>query len=616
LFPRTALTLGVACGVLLGASAQAADDSAGALAKKPNIIWLLLDACRAENLSCYGYERATSPNIDQLAERGVLFERNFAQSHCTNWSVSSYLTGRYFPVFALAFGSWRELWRTPPEDEKFLPQILEQHGYRTALFSTSPWITPDSRLWRFFQEPHFVGDPRKSVEAVNEEFFPWLDAHRDETFFAYLHLCETHFPHWLDHIKPPHDQWLNKAHPRALELSRITDTNRGMFSKEDQEYLRGLHDGSIHYEDAHIGRLVAKLESLGIEDDTIIIISADHGDALAEDGKSLGHWQGFTFEQVLRVPLIIAGPGFSPGRRVAVTTESVDIVPTLVDLLGIETSAKTDGVSLASVIHNPDAPSPHEYVFAKYQSRNVDDIPILLLQSDAYKYEWNPLTNDEHLWAMPDRLPDRVDKIAEARDTAHAMQAVLKQRYLPMWEAYASLARTSPAVFIEEFSPNAKPEDAWVFARRGEEVWTDNKWSVRGNYVGSCGWQEDAPPITFDFEVPNATYKVEMAVLNSVRVAPEGKPASCFRYAVEDGAFKELKVASHQPMPFEWWTYTDIGQFTISDGSFTLTLDEGDAEHWAVAQRLRFVPVEAKATDSAQDASQIQDQLRALGYLE
>jgi len=620
MFRRALAGLLLMCVVFLRpwpAGAAQAKDRAAPAGGRPNIIWLLLDACRAENLSCYGYARQTSPNIDRLAQRGVVLEWNFAQSHCTNWSVSSYMTGRYFPVFSLTFGSWRELWRTPPPQERFLPQILAGNGYHTVVFSTTPWISEESRLWHMFAEQHYVADKRRSVEAVNEVFFPWLDGRHGQPFFAYLHLCETHFPHWLEHIPPPHDQWLDPTHPRGHELSRYNGRKPGRFSKADQEYLRGLHDGSIHYEDTHVGRLVEKLEALGILDNTILIVGADHGDALAEDGRSVSHNYAYTFEEVLRVPLVIAGPGFPKGRRIACTTENADIVPTLVDALHLKTKARMDGQSLVPLFEDPNAPPPHDYVFARYQSDEVDNVPVFVLRGDRYKYEWNALTGEEHLWRLPDKLGKRVDDIKAHPEQARAMRRVIEERHLPLWHAYESLPRTSPRAFIEEFAPDAEPKEAWVYQRLGEESWDDNKWTLKGNYLASCGWQEDAPPITFEFAVPNATYQVQMCVLNSSAVPPHGKPASSFHVRAEGVEPHKVTVDSHPPMPTDLWTYADIGTCTVNDGSFTLTLDEGSPSHWAKAQRLRFIPVDvdSRAT-SAADASESEEQLRALGYLE
>jgi len=594
-----------------------AEEGAAAAGRKPNIIWLLLDACRAANLSCYGYERATSPHIDALARRGLLCEWHFAQSHCTNWSVSSYLTGRYFPVFALAFGSWRELWRTPPPEEQFLPQILADNGYHTALFSTTPWISKESRLWHTFAEQHFVSDRRRSLEAVNEVFFPWLDRHHDRPFFAYLHLLETHFPHWLDHTPPPHDQWLDPSHPRGYELSRYEGRGPREFSEADQAYLRGLHDGSIHYEDTHVGRLVERLRTLGILEDTVLIINADHGDALAEDGRLTGHYRGYIFEEVLRVPLVIAGPGFPKGRRIACATENADIVPTLVDALDLETKAAMHGRSLVPLFQDEDAPPPHEYIFARYQSDEVDDIPVFILRGKAYKYEWNALSGEEHLWRLPDKLGARVDCIDQNPERARAMRRVIEDRYLPMWRAYESLPRTSPCVFVEQFAPDAEPKDAWLYEHPGEETWNDNKWTLRGNFLASCGWQENAPPITVEFAVPNATFNVQLSVLNSSAVPPQGKPASSFLVQAEGAKPRAITVDSHVTKSSEWWTYADIGQYTVKDGAFTLTLDEGSPNHWSKAQRLRFIPVTAESNVASSDeASESEDQLRALGYLE
>ena len=605
----------------------AGTDVATSLARTPNIIWIVLDAVRAENLSCYGYGRNTSPHIDALADEGVRCEWAFAQSHCTSWSTPSYLTGRYFPVFAVAFGSWRELWRTSPPEERFLPEIASENGYKTALFTATPWLSATSRLSRMFEDRHDIGDPG-SVETVNAAFFPWLENNGDRPFFAYIHTVETHFPHLLEHISPGHDQWVDKDDGDVLALSRQGDERLGDFSEKQRQVFLGLYDGSIHYEDEHVGRLIEKCKDLGIYDNTLFVICADHGEALAENGKFLGHFEKWVFEQVLRVPLIMAGPGIPKGKRIADLTELVDVVPTLIELCAFRTAAKTQGKSLLPLFNGQLDGKLRNYVFARYKSQAiVDEVPAMVLRGDlsgrprtdaTYKYEWNPHTGEEHLWVLPDRLGNRVDRIHEAREEADRMKGIIQKRYWPLWEQYANLPRTTPQVFFEEFNPRfLTTPDVAVWEPRGQETWDDHKWSLVGDYLASCGWREDAPPITFEFEVPNGTFNVEMSVMHRASSPPEIKPASSFQIAIEGNRAKRVTPLGMAPKRANRYTYVGLGEYTVDDDTFTITLDEGAPGYWAVARRLKFTPVEAMDQDGQPpDTQAAERQLEALGYLD
>jgi arylsulfatase A-like enzyme len=121
-------------------------------AQRPNVIWILLDACRADHLSCYGYGRETSPNIDTLALRGVLFEEMHTQCNITRLSVPSFLTGRYFPRCSFDPVHWRAMSRVRPPEEQYISEILSENGYRTLIVTAHPGISPKSELRGAFDE--------------------------------------------------------------------------------------------------------------------------------------------------------------------------------------------------------------------------------------------------------------------------------------------------------------------------------------------------------------------------------------------------------------------------------------------------------------------------------
>lgn len=164
---------------------------------KPSIIWIVLDALRAQSLSCYGYERQTSPFIDSLAARGVLFENHYTQGTWTFPSVPSYMTGRYFPVNCL-HPDGKLSPRIPPNNERLLPSRLSEAGCHTGLFTAHPMISRASRLCRAFHRTQALFEGRAAEKT-------WLSDCVDEIadgicalpppFFAYAHLMDTHAPH-------------------------------------------------------------------------------------------------------------------------------------------------------------------------------------------------------------------------------------------------------------------------------------------------------------------------------------------------------------------------------------------------------------------------------------
>lgn len=592
-------------------------NNAKATPTKPNVVWIVLDALRAENLSCYGYHRKTSPRMEALAAEGTLFEWAYSQANYTRHSVPSFLTGRYFPVQVLSFGTWRELWRTPPSDEQFLPEIAARNGYRTLLFSATPWIYQGSRLWGMFHEPRYVTGAG-STEEANKQFLPWLEKRPAGPFFAYIHVMETHFPHAVEELRPNHTQWIDEANPRLPAMASQVDTQSGKFTETDRELLTGLYDGSIHYEDEHIGRLVDRFKELGLYDNTVFIISADHGEALAENGSYVGHLTGWTYEQLLRVPLILAGPGIPKGLRVKQKVELVDLVPTLKDLCGFNTDVQPHGKSLTGIFKG-NSDILHEYVFAKYGYPSQDGVVSMVLQSDTYKYEWDPATGAEHLWALPDRLESRVDKIAHNPQIAAQYKKILETQYLPLWQAYDKTPHTTPAVFVEKLSPaRCTTPEAYVKESPEKANWTDGKWTLTSEYLASCPWSEKTSPITFKFEVPNGRFRVELYAGHSANHPPDGHRASSFIFSAQGGPKTVFTLKTQPPRNVNWHTYVSLGEHTITNQEFTLTLAQGDKEFWAIARRLQFTPLSATSASEKNPQSnkgEVDEQLRALGYI-
>lgn len=564
---------------------------------RPNVIWVLWDACRAQNLSCYGYERETTPNLDKLASDGVLFEQNYSQANGTALSVPSYMSGKDFPVLCLATGGWQQLTRTPPPNEKLLPEILNVNGYHTVLFSAHPWFSPESRIWPTFTEhyyqPSTIGRAYARCEIMNEKVFEWIDQNRQKPFFLYLHLMDTHLPHY---IHDGHDQWIDR------EYAKDPDT-RTPYSEKQKQHLRGLYDGSIQYADEHLGKLIERTKETGLYDNTIFVLSADHGECIGEDGFTIDHPSGITADELFHVPLIMAGPGIPKGVRVSSLTANVDIVPTLVDLLRLNTDAQFDGGSLANLMRQPDGPAVHEYVSARLPRRQDEICRYIVIRNTRFHLDYDPSTNGGSLFSVPDKITHRGTITGQFPEEYTKLHSLVIDKLLPKWNAYATLPHTSPRPFTLEVSPSvAVPREAFT----ANFVMDDNRWGLEYLQLGSTATIENCPPITLHFNVPNGEYRIEMELL------PKDN-GSAFRVKAEDDT--EFKTVGSEDVD-EYRAYADMGVYTIKDNSFDVTLDDGDHRYAAQMSTFRMIPiVNGKEVNTTQDQAERNEQLKALGYL-
>ena len=582
----------------------------------PNVIWIVLDALRAHNLSCYGYERPTSPNIDKLANEGVLFEDNFTQGMWTTVSVPSYMTGRYFPVFCHEPVKEYEVSRDPPPGEYLLPDIMKRNGYETALIQSHAWFSPKSRLYKSFDESIIVKAANSQrvhyapFEEVNSEVFSWLTKPHERPFFLHVHAMDTHFPHVLD---PPYDKWLVEGYT-SDQVKNGRPELGARFSGTDKEQLRGLYDGSILYADTHVGALVRKLEEVDLLENTIIVISSDHGELLGEDGTRWGHAEA-TDDRQMRVPLVMAGPGLPRGARVSALSENADIVPTLIELLGLNTDARTDGKSLVPLLSGTHAGPLHRYVFGRYEMGGYDGTICYILRDKQYKYEFIPDFSTEHLYRVPDTMPKREDLRELKPEIVAAMREYIQDNLVPLREEYDSL----PTIAIHHtlhvtIHDIAEPKESVIVRYVGgmtEPERTDNKWSFSlGRKFLWASWEEDAPQITLRLEVPNGSYLAYMQILSSSSFSQQ-KPASALLVKAEDDKeFKRVEEAS-RPTEHPTFVFAGIGGYEIKDGYFDVTLDDADEEHWAIVRRFLLIP---RSQDRRANEERLR-RLRDLGYV-
>lgn len=588
---------------------------------QPNVLWILLDACRAQNLGAYGHHRATSPHIDRLAAGGTLFEQHYAQAGYTTLSVPSYMAARYFPVHSLNNGLWRTLWKEAGEGEEMAPEIFSAHGYATAIYSAHPWMSRDARLTRAFDAGGYVrppeGHPYPAFEILGKAFLEWIDTTEDTPFFAYLHAMDTHWPHFLT---PPFDLWVNKPVHDPELMKRLPMDGYGAFDEADQQLMAALHDGSILYSDAVLGWILAELERRGLRENTIVVVHADHGEALGEDGRLAGHPSHLFADELLHVPFIIAGPGVPVGRRVTALTENVDILPTLTGLLGLETDFRHDGRSLEPLLTG-DAPQDwRHFTFAKYAAAGMDDFGVVLRFTHV-KYADNRHApaylnkQPEELWRVPDGLADRKDLGAEARGILADARAVLQTHITPLWDDYNARPLTNPAPFTMPLLPtdgslDVEPAEAVNWA---EDLPRDGKWSARHGTLKS--WPtEDAPPVRVRVGVPNGTFRVQVSAVVPKRAETVVPGAGLIQVkAMDEVAFRTLPVPE-DGVPGEA-SFVTVGDYAVTESRFDLWLDEAEPRHYTIPQQLRFIPLESGIAPGDVQVGDEDDALRALGYL-
>jgi len=307
-----------------GAAASAESDPA-----RPNVIVVLIDTLRKDHLGCYGYDRATSPNIDRFAQDALRFERAFAQAPSTKPSVASLFTSRY-PSQHNAIHNKDAL------NTEFvtLAEILKDAGYTTAAFLENHVIIPERYA---FDQGFDVWNQSVDKPGENQAMLAWLEANVGERFFLYLHYLD---PHTNYKAPAPYQNFFDPDYTGPVKGSLKDGTTELIATTSDPrhlEHLIAMYDDEIRWVDAKFGGFVAKLKELGLYDDSVLILLSDHGEGFMEH-ENLHHSYSVHGE-LLNVPWIIRYPK-AFGRGVSQEpVQHIDLFPTLAGLLGIDVAA-------------------------------------------------------------------------------------------------------------------------------------------------------------------------------------------------------------------------------------------------------------------------------------
>jgi arylsulfatase A-like enzyme len=418
---------------------------------RPNVLLLLLDSTRAANVSCYGYGKETTPVLDGLAVDGALF-RQAVSNGC--WTLPSHAT-----LFTGRHPSSHGLTRTGdalPAGVPTLAGLLAESGYQTACFSNNAYISEATGLaagfahvddvWRE-TNPRGMARPKLSgrlrrleqkgpamkpvvavlraakrvrtavrgwkrptadhgVALTNDRLQTWLSARdRERPWFAFVNYMEAH-----ERYSPP-PPWDRRFLPEGTSRVQVAGlgskgeilASTGTRRASSLAILTGLYDGAIGYLDAKIGELLEHLRADGALENTVVIVTADHGDSLGEHGY-LGH-RLYLYEELVRVPLVISHPtAFPAGTVVDDQVELGDLFPTLLDLAGVDLP---EGATPFRSLANGAPPAPFA-VLENTAPKALDLVQMRALRTPDRKFIWRSDGRHElfDLAQDPDELRD------------------------------------------------------------------------------------------------------------------------------------------------------------------------------------------------------------------
>lgn len=405
-----------------------------------NIVLITIDSLRADHLGCYGYKQKTSPNIDKLAKNGVLFSKCISNSPTTLTSFRTILTSTYPTMYNDRYLSKK---RTT------IAEVLQKKGLHTAGFHSNPFLSKyygydrgfdvfyDSVFFNqlisedklkgkvesilnwmryafFTLTCHAFGTPHESIDKINRKVLYWLDENQRD-FFLWVHYMDVHYPY----ISPKKylKQFTSIKKSKALKLNIKLVKNPDDLKESEIEQLISLYDAGIKYVDEGIKKIVEKLEEKGIIDDTLLIITADHGDEFFDHGgfghsmttaygdkffkplfggggdtvSAFGTRFGYPpnlYDELLHVPLIFYSPNILKSLVIDTQVQLLDIPPTLADAAKMDKITDFLGQSVLPLINNEKS----------YENKGVisENVGVKSAIKRSYRTEkWKLIVNED-----------------------------------------------------------------------------------------------------------------------------------------------------------------------------------------------------------------------------
>ena len=317
-----------------------------------NVIIIGVDTLRPDHLMCYGYNRDTGPAIDRLAAEGVLFENVISQSPWTSPSFASVFTSLY-PTQTGLVSVGTTMRTTFPT----LGSVLKENGYATGAIINAAVLKPEFGTARGFD--YYYTTPRKGrlADGTTRDALAWIDSVPGEPFFLFAHYYDPHEPYAPP---PPYDNFFEEdysgpigntfvLHDHFPDVKGMNFGPLGVLSDADWNHIRTLYDGEIRFTDEAIGGLLEGLRERGMAENTLVVLLSDHGEEFFEH-EGFGHGHEL-YGEVIRVPLILYLPDVLPRNvRVKRQVRLIDVMPTVLEVLGIENGEHMEGESLLALL--------------------------------------------------------------------------------------------------------------------------------------------------------------------------------------------------------------------------------------------------------------------------
>lgn len=432
-------------------------------ASRQNVLFITVDTLRADHLGCYGYPRNTSPSIDAFAEKSVVFENCISQSTSTMPSHASMFTSLHPPAHGVITNVSRLSENIPS-----LVTVFKDNGYMTGAIISSFVLESDQGLAQGFKtydetlessELNRAEYRERPADMATDAAKRWLQEHKGDPFFLWVHYIDPHgayFPpgeyremfvgdEWYLEGKdvPISDSLAPGTIPKYQELPGINNTSH---------YI-AQYDAEIRFADDHIGRLLRFLEEAGLGMSTIVVLTADHGESLTERDHFFAH-SFRTYDEQAVIPLLIRFPGLGVHRRIEAQVRAIDIMPTLLDRLGLTNPHNIHGQSLMKLITSGEkSPPDFAVVYSEY------GIKLLELSIGAQKSirtsEWKLTRNSrDGTWELYNLEEDPLETTNLADNEPiklEQMRKLLEDQEAKMKKASVEMSRLTPEQ-IEQFN--------------------------------------------------------------------------------------------------------------------------------------------------------------------
>jgi arylsulfatase A-like enzyme len=431
---------------VIASGISACGDSPNLPSNPKNVVFIVVDTLRNDRLGCYGHNEETSPTIDKLAEESIFFEKAYSTAPWTLPSISSMLTGEHPAVLGTDNDS------KLPKRFKTMAELFRDAGYQTAAVSSHIYVTKKygfAQGFDFFNSNAIIGRDMVSGPVVNARAFQTINelSKSDKPFFLFLHYFDPHYDYLMHDILNTYPDYKGILHSGiSIDALRALSKKRRLRAK-DKRYLFAAYDSEIRYTDDLISRLFDELRRRKMFDDTLIIFTGDHGEHLGDDRE---RWIGHTLhvtQKLIHIPLLIRMPKGAVRHRVSSNFSLVDLMPTILRYIGIESPEDISGKAIDLTSNKPF----DRVVF----SETVRWRKLQAVMSGKWKFTRNMKTQKFQLYNLETDPRGRIDIKDENMETAN----LLDQKRVEWVEHVKAQQKKFGTAVKEKIKPDLSSEE-------------------------------------------------------------------------------------------------------------------------------------------------------------